>query len=51
VEEVRARIANTIGVRRLEETVQQRTDRLMSVVKEAVYALISKARPSLYAKR
>jgi len=49
--EIRARIANSLGVTPLEGTVQQRTDRLMSAVSEAVHELTPKARPSLYAKR
>lgn len=32
-------------------TVQQQTDRLIKVVLEAVYTLILRAKPSLYAKR
>ena len=49
--EIRARIANTLEDTPIMETVQQRTDQLMSAVSEAVYALTPKARPSLYAKR
>jgi hypothetical protein len=49
--EIRARIATTLGDTPLEGTVQQRTDRLMSAVLDAVYSLTPKARPSPYAKR
>ncbi len=48
---IRTRIANTPGATPLDGTVQQRTDRLMSAVSEAVHALTPKARPSPYAKR
>jgi exonuclease III len=49
--EIRARIANTLGATPMEGTVQQRTDRLMSAVLEAIHTLTPKARPSPYAKR
>ena len=49
--EIRERIANTLGATPLKGTVQQRTDRLMSAVSEAVHALTPKARPSPYAKQ
>lgn len=49
--EIRARIANTLSATPMEGTVQQRTDRLMSAVSEAVHSLTPKAQPSLYAKR
>lgn len=49
--EIQARIANTLGVTPLEGTVQQRTDRLISAVLKAVYALTPRARPSPFAKR
>jgi hypothetical protein len=49
--EINARITRTLGITRLEGTVQQKTDRLMSVVLEAVHTLTPKAKPSPYAKR
>jgi hypothetical protein len=49
--DIRVRIAKSLGITPLEGTVQQRTDRLMSVVSEAVHTLTPKARPSPYAKR
>jgi exonuclease III len=49
--EINARIARTLAATTLEGTVQQKTDRLMSAVGEAVHALTPKAKPSPYAKR
>lgn len=49
--EINDRIASTLAATPSEGTVQQKTDRLMSVVGEAVHALTPKARPSPYAKR
>jgi hypothetical protein len=48
--EINARIASSLGSP-LEGTVQQKTDRLMAAVSEAVHALTPKAKPSPYAKR
>jgi exonuclease III len=45
------RIAKTLSVTLPAGTTQQRTDRLMAAVLEAVHALTPRARPSLYAKR
>jgi hypothetical protein len=49
--EINARITRTLAATMLEGTVQQKTDRLMSAVGEAVHALTPKAKPSPYAKR
>jgi ribonuclease HI len=49
--EIRARIARTLDTTPPGDTVQQKTDRLMAVVSEAVQALTPRARPSPYAKR
>ena len=49
--EINARIARTLETTSADGTVQQQTDRLMSVVLESVHALTPKARPSPYAKR
>jgi ribonuclease HI len=49
--EINARIAGALELTPLEGTVQQKTDRLMSVVTEAVISLTPKAKPSPYAKR
>jgi hypothetical protein len=49
--EINARIARTLDTTPAEGTLQQRTDRLMSVVLEAVHTLTPKAKPSPYAKR
>jgi Endonuclease-reverse transcriptase len=49
--EVNARIASTLNTSPTEGTVQQKTDRLMAAVQEAVHALTPKARPSPYTKR
>ncbi len=49
--EINARIARALDATPSEGTVQQKTDRLMSVVLEAVHALTPKARPSPHAKR
>lgn len=48
--EINARIANSLGLPS-EGTVQQKTDRLMAAVTEAVHALTPKAKPSPYTKR
>jgi ribonuclease HI/exonuclease III len=48
--EINARIANSLGIPS-EGTVQQKTDRLMAAVTEAVHALTPKAKPSPYSKR
>jgi hypothetical protein len=49
--EINARIASTLAATPSEGTAQQKTDRLMSVVGEAVHALTPKAKASPYAKR
>ena len=49
--EINARIARTLSTTSTEGTVQQKTDRLMVAVLEAVHALTPKARPSPYTKR
>ncbi|KAI3001542.1 hypothetical protein CBS147482_6867 [Aspergillus niger] len=49
--EINARIANTLAATPAEDTVQQKTDRLMSAVSEAVHALTPKSKPSPHAKR
>ncbi|THC88429.1 hypothetical protein EYZ11_012122 [Aspergillus tanneri] len=49
--EINARIARNLDATLSEGTVQQRTDRLMAAVLEAVYTLTPKAKPSPYAKR
>lgn len=49
--EINARIAENLERLPTEGTVQQNTDRLMSVVSEAVRTLTPKAKPSPYAKR
>ncbi|KAI3014154.1 transcriptional regulator family: Zinc finger, CCHC-type [Aspergillus niger] len=49
--EINARIANTLAATPAEGTVQQKTDRLMSAVSEAVHALTPKSKPSPHAKR
>ncbi|KAI7978758.1 hypothetical protein EIK77_001188, partial [Talaromyces pinophilus] len=49
--EINARIARALNSTPAEGTLQQRTDRLMSVVLEAVHAVTPKAKPSPYAKR
>ena len=48
---IKARIATTLGPAPSHGTVQQRTDRLMEAVSEAVQALTPKARPSSHSKR
>jgi hypothetical protein len=48
---ISARVAAGLEGIPTEGTVQQRTDRLMSAVLEAVHALTPKAKPSAYAKR
>jgi exonuclease III len=45
------RIARTLGATPPEGTTQQRADKLMAAVLEAVHTLTSRARPSPYAKR
>jgi hypothetical protein len=49
--DINARIASALEITPGEGTVQQKTDRLMLVVSEAVHALTPKAKPSPYAKR
>jgi exonuclease III len=49
--EINARITRALDTTSSGGTVQQQTDRLMSVVLESVHALTPKARPSPYAKR
>ncbi|KAK7582830.1 hypothetical protein V3481_012128 [Fusarium oxysporum f. sp. vasinfectum] len=49
--EINSRIVETLRVRPVGNTVQQKTDRLMSAVLEAVQALTPKAKASPYAKR
>ncbi|KAF6527839.1 hypothetical protein HZS61_008141 [Fusarium oxysporum f. sp. conglutinans] len=49
--EINSRIVETLRVRPVGNTVQQKTDRLMSAVLEAVRALTPRAKPSPYAKR
>ncbi|KAJ3455125.1 hypothetical protein MRS44_013725 [Fusarium solani] len=49
--EINARIASALEALPSEGTVQEKTDRLMSVVVEAVHSLASKAKASPYAKR
>lgn len=49
--EINARIASTLDATPAEGTVQQKTDRLMSAVWEAVHALTPKAKPSPHTKR
>ncbi|KAJ3453787.1 hypothetical protein MRS44_018419 [Fusarium solani] len=49
--EINARIASALEALPSEGTVQEKTDRLMSVVMEAVHSLAPKAKPSPYAKR
>ncbi|KAF6525889.1 hypothetical protein HZS61_011684 [Fusarium oxysporum f. sp. conglutinans] len=49
--EINSRIEETLRVRPVGNTVQQKTDRLMSAVLEAVQALTPKAKASPYAKR
>lgn len=49
--EINARITRSLDRTPSDGTVQQRTDRLMPAVVEAVHALTPKARPSPYAKR
>lgn len=51
VKEINARIARTLGSAIIDGTVQQKTDRLMAVVLEAVHFLTPKARLSPYVKR
>ncbi len=48
--EINARIANSLGPLS-DGTVQQKTDRLMAAVTEAVHALTPKAKPSPFTKR
>ena len=49
--EINTRIATALAATPSEGTVQQKTDRLMSVVAEAVYTLMPRAKPSPHAKR
>jgi ribonuclease HI len=49
--EINARIASALATTPSGGTVQQKTDRLMSTVWEAVHALTPRAKPSPYAKR
>lgn len=49
--EINARIASALEALPSGGTVQEKTDRLMSVVMEAVHSLAPKAKPSPYAKR
>jgi hypothetical protein len=49
--EINARIASTRAATPSEGTVQQKTDRLMSAVWQAVHALTPKIKPSPHAKR
>ncbi|KAJ5125944.1 hypothetical protein N7526_008121 [Penicillium atrosanguineum] len=49
--EINARIASALATTPAGGTVQQKTDRLMSAVSEAVHALTPRAKPSPHAKR
>ncbi|KAJ5556668.1 hypothetical protein N7494_000583 [Penicillium frequentans] len=49
--EINARIASTLATTPSEGTVQQKTDRLMSAVSDAVHTLTPRAKPSPHAKR
>ncbi|KAH7460169.1 hypothetical protein FOMA001_g19697 [Fusarium oxysporum f. sp. matthiolae] len=49
--EINSRITDTLRSRPVGNTVQQKTDRLMSAVLDAVQALTPRAKPSPYAKR
>ncbi|KAJ5737265.1 uncharacterized protein N7483_002390 [Penicillium malachiteum] len=49
--EINARIQSALAILPSEGTVQQKTDRLMAAVSEAVHALTPRAKPSPYAKR
>ncbi|KAJ5730151.1 uncharacterized protein N7483_004659 [Penicillium malachiteum] len=49
--DINARIQNALATLPSEGTVQQKTDRLMSAVSEAVHALTPRAKPSPHAKR
>ena len=49
--EINERIAGALDSYPPEGTTQQRTDRLMAVVLEAVHALTPRAKPSVYTKR
>ncbi|KAJ5766661.1 uncharacterized protein N7511_004277 [Penicillium nucicola] len=49
--EINARITSALAILPSEGTVQQKTDRLMSAVSEAVHALTPRAKPSPHAKR
>jgi hypothetical protein len=49
--EINSRITDTLRSRPVGNTVQQKTDRLMSSVLDAVQALTPRAKPSPYAKR
>ena len=49
--EINARITSTLAATPSEGTVQQKTDRLMSAVSDAVHDLTPRAKPSPHAKR
>lgn len=49
--EINARIASTLAATPSEGTVQQKTDRLISAVSDAVHNLTPRAKPSPHAKR
>ncbi|KAJ5264644.1 hypothetical protein N7505_007437 [Penicillium chrysogenum] len=49
--EINARIASTLAAAPSEGTVQQKTDRLISAVSDAVHNLTPRAKPSPHAKR
>ncbi|KAJ5414923.1 hypothetical protein N7509_000021 [Penicillium cosmopolitanum] len=49
--EINAKIASTLAATPSEGTVQQKTDRLMSAVSDAVHTLTPRAKPSPHAKR
>ena len=48
--EINARIAGTLDATPMEGTVQQKMDRLMAAVLEAIHTLTLKAKPSPYTK-
>ncbi|KZL81062.1 reverse transcriptase, partial [Colletotrichum incanum] len=49
--EINARITSTLETTLCQGTVQEKTDKLMLVVMEAIHALTPKAKPSPYSKR
>lgn len=49
--EIKTRIATALERAPSGSTVQEKTDRLMAVVQDAVQALVPKAKPTPYAKR